>query len=68
MTGLQRAGLMWLSVLVAIAIFEGWAVAHAEPTLSQWVWWFAPAHPWFSFAVVGSMAFLMYHFFWQRRR
>jgi hypothetical protein len=63
------AGFAWLVFLLGILAYEVWALrAEAIPTLSAWVWRVDAARPWFRYAVLGSVAFLLYHFFWQRRR
>ena len=61
-------GLAWLAFLLGILGFELWALADPTvPTLSAWVWRADAALPWFRYAVLGGVGFLMWHFFWQRR-
>ena len=65
----RLAGLAWLVVLVGIGLYEVYAIqSPTAPTLSAWVWWADAKLPWFRYAVLGGVGFLMWHFFWQRRR
>ena len=63
------AGLAWLLFLAGLFVYEMWALRDpAIPTLSAWVWKTDAALPWFRYAVLGGVAVLMWHFFYQRRR
>lgn len=62
------AGLAWLAFLLGILAYEVWAIRVEDiPTLSAWVWRVDARLPWFRYAVLGSMAVLMYHFFGKPR-
>lgn len=58
-------GLGWLVLLLLVAVFDIWLAKTSRPTLTQWVRKQDRQFPWFRWVVIGAMAFLMYHFFWQ---
>ena len=64
----KTPGLAWLTGLAVFVTYEWWAIRTHHYTLSAWVWWADATFPWFQWAVLLSVAILMYHFFWQKRR
>ncbi len=54
-------GYFWLAVIVAVAVYELWAVITGNHTLSQWVWLQEGNYPWFKWVVAGGLAGLMIH-------
>lgn len=58
-------GLGWLVLLLAVAAVDVWLAKTHRATLTQWVRVQDRRFPWFRWAVIGALAFLVYHFFYQ---
>jgi len=61
-------GFAWLGFLLGVLVYEIYALKDEHiPTLSAWVWRADASYPWFKWTVLAGVAYLMYHFFWQKQ-
>jgi hypothetical protein len=59
-TGPEPAAWGWLAIILAIAVFEGWALKTHHHTLSQW---FQHQHFWVRLLGASLLGVLIWHLF-----
>jgi hypothetical protein len=56
------SGLIWLTAVSLLGLYEWWAIATAHHTLSQWVWFAQRRHRWLRWVIAAGLLVLTYHF------
>jgi dolichyl-phosphate-mannose--protein O-mannosyl transferase len=54
-------GLFILVIILAILIFELWALNKHKPTVSKWFQHFSSRFKWFKFLIMGGLGILIIH-------
>jgi len=60
-------GIAWLVMLIGTVIYEWWAIATKQPTLSAWVWKQDATYPWFKWVLLVAICYMAYHFLPEKR-